>query len=357
MTVVWLILGLVLLIVGAELLVRGSVALARVVGVSPLIVGLTIVAYGTSAPELAVSIEAGLSGRADIATGNVLGSNTFNVLFILGLSALITPLAVSSRLVRLDVPVMIATSALAWVLAADGAVGRRDGILLVAGLCVYTGLLIYLARRGTPEASESLPAGPGGPAGRRIVVSSLMVVVGLALLVMGSGRLVIGAVSVARWLGVGELVVGLTIVAAGTSMPEAATSVTAALRGHRDIAVGNVVGSNIFNVLAVLGGSAAAAGNIPVAGEALRFDMPVMLGVALVCLPVFFSGGRISRWEGGLLLGFYAAYVSVLVLAAGGHPAVATFSAALVWFIIPLAMLGVAISVLTFVRYRKSASS
>lgn len=311
--------GLALLVAGAEGLVRGASRLAAVVGVSPLVIGLTIVAYGTSAPELAVSVKAALAGQPDLGLGNVVGSNVFNVLFILGLSALITPLAVAQQLVRFDVWVMIGVSAAALLLGLDGRFGRVDGLVLVAGGVAYTAWCIRQGRRenAAVQAEYAAEFGPPPPTGLAAGLANVaLVLVGLALLVLGSRWLVASAVVIARWLGVSELVIGLTIVAAGTSLPEVATSVVAAVKGERDIAVGNVVGSNIFNVLIVLGGAAAVAPQgIAVARAALRVDMPLMIVVSAACLPIFFTGYRISRLEGALFLVGYVAYTAYLVVA------------------------------------------
>ncbi|WP_425398240.1 calcium/sodium antiporter [Aeoliella sp.] len=332
MTTLQLIAGLVALIVGAELLVRGASRLAGAMGVSSLVIGLTVVAFGTSAPELAVSIKATLDGQSGVALGNVIGSNTFNVLFILGLSATIAPLVVSSQLVRLDVPVMIGVSLLTIALAWDGTLGRLDGAILFSGILVYTGLLLYVSRKQQQSETESTEARPHG-----LLWSGVIAVVGFALLVVGSRLLVTSAVSIAEHFGVSNLVIGLTIVAAGTSLPEVVTSVVASLRGERDIAVGNVVGSNIFNLLCVLGATALIApGGIPISPSVLTFDLPVMTAVAVACLPIFFTGMTISRWEGLLLLGYYVAYTTYLILAATKHAAQESFGTAMMWFVIPI---------------------
>lgn len=343
MAIVLFVAGLLFLIVGAEALVRGASRLAAVFGLSPLVIGLTVVAFGTSSPELAVSIKAALSGQAEIAVGNVVGSNIFNVLFILGISALIVPLVVTQQLVRLDVPLMIGLSVIVLLLSLDARFGRIDGLLLFAGLVVYIGVLIRKGKRETAGAGAESGGEDGAAERTGGVRSTGLVVVGLVLLVLGSRWLVDGAVTFAVHLGVSELIIGLTIVAAGTSLPEVVTSIVAAMRGERDIAVGNVVGSNIFNIMGVLGlaGIVAPAG-IEVSSAVVGFDIPVMIAVALACLPIFFTGGVISRTEGALLVGFYAAYTAYLVLAASHHDALAGFTAVMLYFVIPLTVASLA---------------
>jgi cation:H+ antiporter len=345
--VIFLVLGLVLLIAGAELLVRGASRLALRFGISPLVVGLTVVAFGTSAPELAVSVQAGLAGQSDIAAGNIVGSNIFNVLFILGLAALILPLAVSQQLVRLDVPLMIGVSLLFWIMALDGRIGRFDGLLLVVGIAAYTLFAIRQGRRDGPpietQHAQEFGAANGAWLGR-LPVQLALIASGLALLVLGASWLVDSAVAIARVLGVSELVIGLTIVAAGTSLPEVATSIVAALRGERDIAVGNVVGSNIFNLLGI-GGIAALVtpGGLEVAPALLRLDLPVMAAVAFACLPIFATGHLIARWEGGLFVAYYAAYVAYLILASTQHAALPPFSGVMLGFVLPITVVTLAV--------------
>jgi len=317
MAIVQFVCGLALLVIGAEALVRGASSLALAARLSPLVIGLTIVAFGTSAPELAVSVKASLEGQAAVAVGNVIGSNTMNVLVILGLASLITPLAVSSQLVRLDIPVMIGVAGLAWLLSLDGTIGRFDGLLLVLIFVGYTAMLLLVARRTEGEVSEAKGEITNSPV-RSTLGAIAAVVVGLVLLVLGSRLLVDAAIAFAAAAGISDVVIGLTIVAAGTSLPEVVTSVVASLRGERDIAVGNVVGSNIFNLLCVLG----AAGIVSPAGlavspEVLRIDFPVMLLASAVCLPICFTRFTIDRWEGMVLLGAYAAYLSYLIATAG----------------------------------------
>lgn len=358
LTLLLFLLGLVALVVGAEWLVRGSSRLAAAVGVSPLIIGLTVVAFGTSSPELAVSVQASWSGQADLALGNVVGSNVFNVLFILGISAVITPLAVARQLLRLDVPVMIVVSVLALVSGLDGAIDRVDGISFVAGLLVYVVWLIRTSRRDGAAEKAIRPPGDGADAAAsRVLFNVALIVAGLAALVLGSRWLVQGAVAIATALGVSELVIGLTVVAAGTSLPEVAASIAAAVRGERDIAVGNVVGSNIFNILAVLGlSSLANPSGVRVPTEAIEFDIPVMIAAAVACLPVFYTGGTISRWEGIVFLGYYVAYTAYLMLNAIQHAGLATFQAAMLWFVIPLTALTLAVSVWQAMKRRRATT-
>ncbi len=343
--------GLAALVTGAELLVRGASKLALSFGISPLVVGLTIVAFGTSAPEMAVSVKAVLGGTADIAIGNVVGSNIFNVLFILGLSALIAPLVVNLQLIRQEVPVMIGASLLLLVLTLDARLDRFDGALLFALMLAYTVFLVRQSR----AAVRSAPTMQNDFARPRRLgswdsgwpVQLLLIAVGLGLLVLGSDWLVSAATRFARTLGVSDLIIGLTIVAAGTSMPEAATSVMAALKGERDIAVGNVVGSSVFNILGCLGLAALVASGegLIVPKSVLHFDVWVMCAVALACLPVFLTGREIARWEGGLFLLYYAAYVIYLALAAQQHKALAPFSSAMLGFVIPLTLVTLVVSV------------
>lgn len=334
------VLGLILLVGGAELLVRGASRLAARLGISPLVIGLTVVAFGTSAPELAVSVQAGLAGQADIAVGNIVGSNIFNVLFILGVAALIVPLVVSQQLVRIEVPLMIGVSVLLLVMALDGNISGFDGMLLFVGIVAYTVFTVRQSRRESAavQAEYAQEYGDGNSAGRgRLPLQIALIIAGLALLVLGAHWLVGGAVAIARHFGVSELIIGLTIVAAGTSLPEVATSIMAALRGERDIAVGNVVGSNIFNILGIAGiASMVTPGGLDVAPALIRFDIPVMIAVALACLPIFASGHLIARWEGALFLGYYVAYVLYLILAATAHDGLPAYSAAMLGFVLPL---------------------
>ncbi|MEJ7931774.1 calcium/sodium antiporter [Ramlibacter sp. AN1015] len=340
--------GLVALIAGAELLVRGASKLALSFGISPLVVGLTVVAFGTSAPEVAVSLRSAYAGQVDLAMGNVVGSSIFNVLFILGVSALVAPLIVSRQLIRQEVPIMLASFVLLFLLALDQRIARLDGIACLVLLALYNVFLVLQSRReqrlqnARAEADGAEPAEKPDPNAwdARAWVQIGLVLAGLVLLVFGARALVDAAVAVARLLGLSELVIGLTIIAAGTSLPEVAASVMAAYRGQRDIAVGNVVGSNIFNVLGVLGVSSLLAPDaLPVALSMLRFDLLVMIAIGVACLPIFFTGNVIARWEGALFLGYYLAYTAYIIMAAQDRDALEPFSFAMAAFVLPITFL------------------
>lgn len=338
----WFAAGLTALVLGANSLVHGASKLALSLGLSPLVVGLTIVAFGTSAPEMAVSTGAVLDGQRDIAVGNVVGSNIFNVLFILGASALIVPLVVHVQLIRQEIPVMIGASLLLLVLGLDGTIRIWEGGLLLMLLLAYTAFLVIQSRKeSTQQAAEfreDVQPSKSGIWDTHWAAQLSLIVAGLTLLVLGSDWLVSSSVAFAKAFGVSDLVIGLTIVAAGTSMPEVATSIAAAIKGERDIAVGNVVGSNTFNILGCVGlsGLVAGANGLALAPSLLNFDMWVMLAVALACLPVFLTGHEIARWEGAVFLGYYLAYVGYLILAAQQHAALGMFSASMLGFVVPI---------------------
>ena len=344
MTLVLFVVGLVLLVLGAEWLVRGASRLAIALGITPLVVGLTVVAFGTSAPEMAVTISSALKGTPDIALGNVVGSNICNILLILGLTAIITPLTVAQQLVRLDVPLLIIASITMIVMAWDGAISSFDGMILFAAVLIYTVYAILQSRREQrsvqAEYERKFVTATGS-----VWANLGLIVLGLILLVLGARWLVEGAVAVARWLGVSELVIGLTVIAIGTSLPEIAASVVASVRGQRDIAVGNVVGSSLFNILAVLGLTASVSpSGIPVPEAALSFDLPIMLTATIACLPIFFTGYRIDRWEGFLFFFYYCAYIALLVLEATGSKALPMFELALLGFFAPMTLITILIT-------------
>ena len=306
MTAFWLVAGLVVLTAGAEFLVRGGAALALRLRIRPLVVGLTVVAFGTSAPELAVSIKAALAGQGDVAAGNVIGSNIFNIAAILGLSALILPLSVHAKLIRIDIPLMIGVTVVAIAMMWDRALSRMEGLILVASLLAYLWATFRFTSRETPAIEEEASAELPKP-GRSVLLDIVMILGGLAALVIGADLFVRGAIALAQWFGLSEAVIGLTIVAAGTSLPELATSVVAAFRRHTDIAVGNVVGSNIFNLLAILGITGVihpfSTQNI------LAVDSISMLLFAVLLFPLAATGFYLKRWEGAVLFGGYVVYI------------------------------------------------
>lgn len=307
--------GFAALYFGADWLVRGSVALALRLGIPPVIVGLTIVAFGTSSPELLVSFNAGRMGNADIAIGNVIGSNIANIALILGAAALIRPIVLNLRAVRFDVIFMLAVSILFTVMVLDRDLERPDGLLFLAGMAFY---IVYKVRQAMCKMREGRPDVLGSgveeieekartlPPGRSV----LLVVVGIAVLVGGSELFIRGAVTLARMLGVSNVVIGLTVVAFGTSLPELATSVLAAAKGEGDVSLGNVVGSNIFNILFILGVTATV---FPIGtGDLSLVDLLVMLGTSILIIPISLIGGRVTRPEAAVLLGLYGGYVYYL---------------------------------------------
>lgn len=344
----WLLLGLLFLTGGAEALVRGASRIALAAGVSPLVIGLTVVAYGTSTPELVVSTLASLRGQLDLAVANVVGSNLFNVLLILGACAAILPLAISRQVWRREVPILIGASLLFAGFAADGRIVRWEAVVLLAGMVAYTVSAIRASRR---ETADRAPGGPPRPTRRAVLTSAALALAGLGLLVVGARWVVDAAVSIARAAGVSDVVIGLTIVAAGTSLPELATSLLATIRGEREIAVGNVIGSNIYNILAILGLSAALApGGLVVHTSMVRFDVPFMTAAAIACLPLFFTGRTLARWEGFLFLGYYAAYTAYLALAATEHDALPAFAGVMWLFVVPITVVTIAVVTIRAVR-------
>lgn len=356
-TVVFFVVGIAALVLGAEVLVRGAARLAARTGLSPVVIGLTVVAFGTSAPELAVSVGASWRGETDLAVGNVVGSNIANILLVLGISAAVGGgLVVAQRIVRIDVPIMLGLSVLVFVLGLDNRLSRVEGIVFVGLLIGYITWTVVSTRRSTAAAveveyDEALSAD-------RLRESSAwadigFVVLGLVLLVVGSQALVEAATDIARALDVSELVIGLTVVAIGTSLPEVATSVLAAVRGQRDLAVGNAIGSNLFNILAVLGVTAAISPNtLAVPDGALSLDLPVMIAVAIACLPIFANGYALLRWEGVLFLTFYAAYLGWLLVDAADHQLKDSYAVGILGFMLPLSVITL---VVIAVRERRSS--
>jgi cation:H+ antiporter len=355
-----ILMGLSLLVIGAQFLVRGASRLAMSLGISSLVVGLTVVAFGTSAPELAVSVKSCLSGNTNIVLGNVIGSNVYNVLFILGLCAVIMPLSVAPQLIRLDVPIMIGVSLALLAMALDGTIGRVDGLVLLAAIVAYTVFVVRQSRKEAPAVKEEYDRelkAVEKPDNRRWL-HIIYIIAGLALLTFGSNWLVEGAVAIATKLGVSDLVIGMTVVTMGTTAPEVSACLVASFRGEGDIAVGNIVGSNIFNILAVLGTGATMAPNgIQVDPAMLSFGLPVMVAVAVACLPVFFAGHQIRRWEGMLLLVYFALYTAHLVMEARRDAWLQTFDWHVIWFVVPLTVVALVVSVSRELKHHSARKS
>jgi cation:H+ antiporter len=378
-----ILLGLVLLVAGGELLVRGASGLATRIGMSSLVVGLTVVAFATSAPELAVTLGAVMGGEPGLAVGNVVGSSIANVLMILGSSAIILPLLVKVQLVRIDIPFMAALSILFLLLAIDGGFSRVDGLILLVLLVLYIAVAIILSRRdghvdelrGPGASIATASAGRVGQTARTsgdtmteavedveargsIGRDVVLVLIGVVLLVVGANILVKGATGIATAFGVSDLIVGLTVVAIGTSLPELATSIVAVRRGQRDLAVGNVVGSNIFNIGAVAGMAAMISPTgLPVPESALALDIPLMIAASVVLLPLAFTGSVIARWEGGLLVALYVSYLLYTVLAAAERPILQGFTTVMLWFITPLVVLTVISTVIHEISRRRAVAA
>ena len=333
----WFAAGLILLIGGAETLVRYVSVVAIKLGIPKLIIGLTVVALGTSAPELAVSIQAGIDGETDLMLGNIIGSNISNTLLILGVASLFIPLKVHKNLLKKDVPIMIAITVLVYLFGMSGFISFWECSVLAL---LFVGYMIFLTRqRGNVDAGTS---DKDEKKSVNLPLSILLSIVGLTLLILGARWLVSSSLEIAEIAGVNELIIGLTVVAIGTSLPEIVVTLVAALRGERDIAAGGVVGSNILNLVAVLGISGLFSfGSIPVQESLITFDFPVLIGASLLCIPIFYTGHKIIRWEGGLFLLFYLSYLFYLFLSTTEHHLLDVFVMIMVFLIIPLAVITV----------------
>ncbi|MGB5755590.1 MAG: calcium/sodium antiporter [Acidimicrobiales bacterium] len=364
--------GLGALLIAGHLVVRASSTIGVRFGLTPNVIGLTIVAAGTSAPELAVVFQAVAADDTELAVGSIIGSNIANVLLVLGIAALIGTIQVTSRVVRIDIPVMIVTSALLLVFVLDGNLAQLEGVVLVIGVVVFTTWTLRVAGRngaaGLNAAAVALrPVGeganvdadanadadraddgsartePGGTRRRGLGRSGLELAVGIAALAIAARFVVAGAEDIAASLGVPELIIGLTIVALGTSAPEIVTTLIAAVQGQRDLAVGNAVGSNIFNILLVLGStSSLTAGGIGVSEDAVNLDLPIMVAAAFACLPLMAWDRKLDRWEGAVFLTYYGAYLLFLILDATGHRAKDPFALIMVGFVLPLTVITLA---------------
>jgi cation:H+ antiporter len=339
-----------LLILGAELSVRAAVGLARILQTRPLFLGLTVVALGSSAPQMAVGLQAAFSGSSDIAVGSVVGSNIFNVLVTLGLSALIIPLRVARQLVRVDIPLMIAATALVTALAWNGVLSGLDGAILLLGLAGYLIVVLRQFAHGTRHV-HPVADKPRRPL-RPLLMRLSMMIGGLVLMIYGSRFLVNAATVIAQDLGLSERVIGLTVIGIATSLPALMTSLIAALRGERDIAVGNVIGSNLFNLLGVLGATALISPEpLSISPNALDFDLPVMLVTAALALPMFYSGYRLTRLEGLLLLALYVVYGLHIVSFTTGMPLADRLERLMIHYALPV--LGVAVAITTVRAWRR----
>ena len=319
-SVIIFLLGLVILVFGAELVVRGSSRLALSLGVSPLLLGLTIVSVGTSAPELAVGVTAAIEGAPAIAVGNIAGTNVLNLLFILGLAALLRPVPLHLRILKLELPMIVLSAALMTLLAWDGILTTPDGLILMMVGVAYTVMLVRESRRESRQARAEFAHAFGAEPvrGQRVgwlrIGYTALLILGIALTIYGADLLVQGAVEMARSWNISEAFIGLTIVAVGTSAPELATTLVATVRNERDVAVGNLIGSSIYNILFILGITCVAIpGDIPVDPDLLTFDIPLMAGVAVLCVPVFVSGRNVSRLEGALFVAMYLVYLAYLI--------------------------------------------
>ncbi len=316
-----IVIGLLALVGGAELVVRGGSRVAARFGISPIVIGVTVVAIGTSAPELAIGVDAALRGSGSLAVGNIAGTNVLNLLFILGLVALLRPVELRSQTLRLDLPTIVGAALLLWLLAADGRITRLDGGVLVLFGVLYTALVVRLARRESAAVRAEFVGEYGaakrqtGPV-RHLVRDAAWLVIGIAVIVVGANWLVDGATGIARTLGLSEAFIGLTVVAIGTSAPELATAIVATVRKEHDIAVGNLLGSSVYNILFILGVTALVpAGGIAVERPLVVIDIPVMVAAAIACVPVFITGHRIRRIEGAAFVVAYLAYLAYLLIA------------------------------------------
>jgi cation:H+ antiporter len=316
-TALLVVVGLAALIGGADLLVRAGSSLAALLGIRPMVVGLTVVSIGTSVPELAVGIDAALSGSPGLAVGNIVGTNLVNLLLILGLSAAIVPIALARATLRFDLPAMTLAALLLFLLSLDGDLSTLDGLLLLLGGAVYTTLLVRLSRREADIVNVDRAAADGSSRlEQRPWSQVLRLLVGLGVVVVGAELLVEGAVRAARSLSMSEAVIGLTVVAIGTSAPELVTTVMSTVRGDRDLAIGNLLGSSIYNIGVVLGLTVVVASpSLPVPDDVLAADLVLLVAAAVAAVPVFLTGARISRTEGALLVASYLGYLTWLLVA------------------------------------------
>jgi cation:H+ antiporter len=345
----WFILGLIALILGAEILVRSSSKLAASLGVSKLVIGLTVVAFGTSAPELAVGIEAGLMNQPDILMGNVIGSNLTNTLLILGLASLIIPLEVHKNLIRFDLPVMITSTLLLILLSLNNIITFWECALLFLSLLIYLYALVRFSGKTRITEEETVKAGSPWKSG-------LLSIVGLVMLIFGARWMVGSATIFAEKAGVSELLIGLTIVAVGTSLPEIVTSILAAVRGEKDLAVGSIVGSNILNILSVIGISGLFISGIPVQDSLLQVEYIILMAVSVLCFPIFFTGRRIKRIEGAIFLSSYILYLFYLYLDSIASSFLPSFVQWVLFGFVPVVVLYVIVALINEFKTKKAVT-
>jgi len=350
LTTFWFILGLIALIWGAEILVRSSSKLAASLGVSKLVIGLTVVAFGTSAPELAVGIEAGLMDQPDILMGNVIGSNLTNTLLILGLAALIIPLQVHKNLIRFDLPVMITSTVILILLSLNNIITFWECVILFACLIIYLFALVRFSGKSRLTDEEIVEAGSPW-------LNGLLSLGGLVLLIAGARWMVESATIFALMAGVSELVIGLTIVAIGTSLPEIVTSILAAVRGEKDLAVGSIVGSNILNILSVIGIAGLFISGIPVQDSLLEVEYIILLAVSVICFPIFFTGRRIKRVEGAIFLTSYILYLFYLYLDSASSTFMPSFIQSVLYGFVPLVILYVLVALIIEFRSKNETET
>lgn len=348
-TTLWFIIGLIALIWGAEILVRFSSKLALSLGVSKLVIGLTVVAFGTSAPELAVGIEAGLLNEPDILMGNVIGSNLTNTLLILGLASLIIPLQVHKNLIRFDLPVMITATGILILFSLNNIITFWECVLLFTCLIIYLFALVRFSGKSRITEGDLVEAGSTW-------INGILSVVGLVMLIAGARWMVESAIIFAQMAGVSELVIGLTIVAIGTSLPEIVTSILAAVRGEKDLAVGGIVGSNILNILSVIGISGLFISGIPVQESLLEVEYIILLAVSILCFPIFFTGRRIKRIEGAIFLISYILYLFYLYLDSITSSFLPGFIQWVLYGFVPIVILYVAVALIIEFKTKKAAT-
>ncbi len=329
--------GLVLLLVGAQWLVDSSSGIAARYEIPPVFVGIVIVAFATSAPEVAVSVDAALAGEPGLALGNVVGSNIVNILLILGIGAILAPIGITRRVIWLDVPILVGISLLVYLFSLNGGLELWEGILL---LVLFAGFVLFQLRQVQKDTAQKHPDAENPPQiDRPLPIQVFVFLAGLGALILGAHWMVSNAVEIARYWGMSELVIGLTVVSIGTSLPEVATSVLAAVKGQQDLSVGNVIGSNIFNLLLVLGLSSVLSGGFVISEAAIALDIPFMVAVSIACLPIFITGHRIARWEGVVFVFYYFAYLAYMFLDATGHELLPRFNMVMIWFIAPITVL------------------